>query len=154
MIYIAHRGNLYGREPDYENRISYIKRGLFAGFFVEADLRFVDGKWWTGHDEPIEEVPAEMLVNPSLLWHAKTIETAAAIIADEFLRGFMHWFWHENDHFTMTSKGWLLSHAEHSPVPGCIQVCLTEDEPATGVNGICSDIAGTLRNMDSLRKCL
>ena len=145
MIYIAHRGNLYGPEPDSENQISYLRRGLIAGFMVESDIRFVDGRWWTGHDEPIDEVPKEMMTNQQILWHAKTMETAAAIIADDFLRRLMHWFWHDDDHFAMTSKGWLLSHAAHQPVKGCIQVCLTNDEPASGVSGICSDFVGRLR---------
>lgn len=145
MIYIAHRGNLYGREPEGENKISYLRRALCAGFMVEADVRFVDGKWWTGHDEPIEEVPKEMLMNPSILWHAKTMDTAEAIIGDDFLLGFMHWFWHEEDHFAMTSKGWLLSHVLHEPVARCIQVSLTADKPMEGVMGICSDFVGNLR---------
>jgi hypothetical protein len=145
MIYIAHRGNLYGPEPDEENRISYLRRGLVGGFMVEADVRFVDGEWWTGHDEPIDEIPKEMLTNQSILWHAKTRETAEAIIGNDSLRDFMHWFWHEDDHFCLTSRGWLLSHALREPVSNCIQVSLTSDEPADGVMGICSDFVGKLR---------
>jgi hypothetical protein len=52
MILISHRGNLNGPNPERENHPDYIWEALRAGFEVEIDVWWVEGKFKLGHDEP------------------------------------------------------------------------------------------------------
>ena len=52
MIFISHRGNLDGLNPDRENSPEYIDEAIKLGFDVEIDVRTKDGELWLGHDEP------------------------------------------------------------------------------------------------------
>ena len=52
MIFISHRGNLDGLNPDRENSPDYIDEAIKLGFDVEVDVRTKDGQLWLGHDEP------------------------------------------------------------------------------------------------------
>ena len=52
MLKIAHRGNLYGPDPERENTIEVISEALALGYDVEIDIWLVDGKLYLGHDEP------------------------------------------------------------------------------------------------------
>ena len=38
MIFIAHRGNLSGPQPENENKLAYIQAALDKGFSVEVDV--------------------------------------------------------------------------------------------------------------------
>ena len=52
MKLIAHRGNLKGKNPKYENHPDYILDAVWAGFDVEIDVWNVKGQWLLGHDAP------------------------------------------------------------------------------------------------------
>ena len=54
MIYISHRGNLTGKNPELENSPVYIYQAIDKGFDVEIDLRYdtLNKKLYLGHDEP------------------------------------------------------------------------------------------------------
>ena len=52
MKLIAHRGNITCKNPERENTIGYIKEALRYGVDVEVDIRYLDGEWILGHDEP------------------------------------------------------------------------------------------------------
>ena len=52
MIFISHRGNLTGKNPEMENKPSYISDALNQGYHCEVDVWFVDNKFMLGHDEP------------------------------------------------------------------------------------------------------
>ena len=52
MLYISHRGNLDGINPELENNPKYISNALEKNFDVEVDAWFVNGKFYLGHDEP------------------------------------------------------------------------------------------------------
>ena len=56
MIKIAHRGNLFGRIPERENSPEYIQEALAAGYDVEVDVWFEEGKLFLGHAKPQYEV--------------------------------------------------------------------------------------------------
>ena len=51
MKIISHRGNLYGREVDNENKPEFIMEAL-RKFEVEVDVWFVNDSWFLGHDKP------------------------------------------------------------------------------------------------------
>jgi hypothetical protein len=104
MIYIAHRGNINGRIPDRENHPDYIMEAIKQGYDVEIDIRYVDGSWWLGHDEPQYRIKADFLFNTKLWIHCKNWEA---------LNQFRKWhstkyFWHQNDDYTIIAGDKIL----------------------------------------------
>lgn len=55
MRLIAHRGNTSG-PSEFENSPAHIVSAIKAGFDVEIDVRYIDGKFMLGHDKPTYEV--------------------------------------------------------------------------------------------------
>jgi hypothetical protein len=100
MIFIAHRGNTDGPNPELENRPDYVRLAQSLGFHVEVDVWHVDGKFFLGHDRPDHEVAAEFLENNTMWCHAKTVEALDAMIKNRFI----HCFFHQNDDVTLTSR--------------------------------------------------
>ena len=100
MKIIAHRGNINGRNPERENSPDYILEALALGFDVEVDVWFVEGKFYLGHDEPVFKTDTDFLRNPKLWCHAKNTDAL-----HELLKANTNCFWHENDSFTLTSRG-------------------------------------------------
>lgn len=100
MIYIAHRGNIQGRDESFENTIYSINRCLDINLHVEVDVWYIDNVLYLGHDNPTTKIEVELLQNQKIWCHAKNPE---ALI---YLSGFsgIHYFWHENDKYTLTSK--------------------------------------------------
>ena len=43
MLFISHRGNLSGPQPENENKVSYIQAAIDKGFSVEVDVIDFDG---------------------------------------------------------------------------------------------------------------
>ena len=52
MKLISHRGNIKEPNPKMENSPSYIDIAISSGYDVEIDIRFIDGKFYLGHDDP------------------------------------------------------------------------------------------------------
>jgi hypothetical protein len=109
MKIIAHRGNLDGPNPLRENSPDYIDEAIEAGFDVEIDLRHKDHQFYLGHDDPQYHIPMTWLVKrKDKLWiHCKDLESLDVISSSPVD---FHYFWHENDRYTLTSKGigWVL----------------------------------------------
>ena len=102
MLLISHRGNLNGSNPETENSPDQIERAASAGFNVEVDLRLIEGSWWLGHDYPqyrINKYDLECM-SAYLWYHAKNVEALHGL-----LKLGLHCFWHQNDYYTLTSKG-------------------------------------------------
>lgn len=109
MRLIAHRGNWAGKQLDYENRPDYIETAIDYGYDAEIDLWVMNGVLFLGHDAPEYSINESYLEDlQEYLWiHAKTIS------AIEWLsKTNLHWFWHENDKITMTSKGCIWTYPE------------------------------------------
>jgi hypothetical protein len=137
---ISHRGNINGPNPKMENNPEYIISALNLGFDVEIDMWWVDGRIYLGHDEPQYEVNDKWLENRiDKLWvHCKNFDLLPWIQNTS-----LHYFWHENDQYTLTSKniiwaypGSKLSHNSICVLPErnnidkyILDVCL----------GVCSD---------------
>ncbi len=98
---ISHRGNINGPNPKMENNPEYIISALNLGFDVEIDMWWVDGRIYLGHDEPQYEVNDKWLENRiDKLWvHCKNFDLLPWIQNTS-----LHYFWHENDQYTLTSK--------------------------------------------------
>lgn len=121
MIVIAHRGLLEGPNQELENRPDQIERALAMGFEVEVDVWFTNEPhpvkgaphvvptWWTGHDKPQYRVSQAFLERPSLWLHVKSY------LAIPEMTPQMHWFYHDQDDYTLTSKGYVWCHPRSMP---------------------------------------
>lgn len=138
---ISHRGNLNGKNPKRENTPEYIYEALQQEYDVEIDIWFIDGKFKLGHDSPDYDFPFDLIANHSKsLWlHCKNID--ALITLNSFPQNtYVNYFWHENDHVTLTSKGYIWAYPGKQPITGSIAV-LPEiyDDNISSAFGICSD---------------
>jgi hypothetical protein len=102
MRLIAHRGNRNG-PSNRENEPSYIEEALAAGYDVEIDVWFHQGGIWLGHDAPTYHVNPSFLKTPGLWCHAKNF---AALNTLRICKT-KHYFWHQEDDFTLTSSGYI-----------------------------------------------
>jgi hypothetical protein len=102
MLLISHRGNLEGSSGD-ENHPDYVSNALNLGYIVEVDVFLYKSKIYLGHDEPLYEVDIDFISNPNLLVHCKNYEILSSLINKDSV----HFFWHQNDNYTLTSRGWI-----------------------------------------------
>lgn len=102
MIYIAHRGLIFGPDYENENKVNTIDSALINGFDVELDLWVVDEILYLGHDfERTIRISLDYITERKKnLWiHAKNSEALS------FLSNLdLHFFWHQEDDYTLTSK--------------------------------------------------
>jgi len=135
MILISHRGNLNGINSDKENSPSYLLSALNKGFNVEVDVRFENNKFYLGHDFSQFEINVDFLQNKSIWCHAKTHEALYALHNIN-----AHYFWHQEDDYTITSRGYIWTYPSKKLLPNSICV-LPEKANYKSFNclGICSD---------------
>lgn len=111
MRTIAHRANLHGPDIGTENTWGQIMRAIDAGFDVEVDLWFDENnhEYFLGHDGPKERINmAVMSRHFHHLWiHCKNL---AALHQLPMESAKAHYFWHENDQYTLTSHGIMWSY--------------------------------------------
>jgi hypothetical protein len=143
MKIIAHRGNTHGPNPECENMPKHIEAALGRGFDVEVDVWHHDGELWLGHDKPQYKTNMDFLLQPMTfehdkIWcHAKNISALEAL-----LRARRHCFWHENDRYTVTSRGYIWTYPGQSLTCVSIAVCTDDYQPITECAGYCSDYVG------------
>ena len=135
MIYISHRGNISGPNEKFENKIDYIQNALDKGYDVEVDVRFENDSFFLGHDYNQVEVDKNFLLNKKIWCHAKTKDALSAL---EKIKA--HHFWHQEDDYTITSKGFIWTYPGKSLLTSSICV-LPEIANYKEINcqGICSD---------------
>ena len=105
MIYISHRGNTLGKNANKENHPDFILEAIKKGFDVEIDVWCDNNVFSLGHDNPEYEIDSKFLENKKLWCHAKNL------LALETMKTIgCHFFWHEDDRFTLTSKGYIWSY--------------------------------------------
>ena len=138
MLLISHRGNTNGKQPSAENRPDYIDAAIGLGFDVEIDMWWVDGRTYLGHDEPQYEVDDIWLTGRiDKLWvHCKNVELLYWIRTTV-----LHYFWHDEDTLTLTSKGYMWVYPGKQPIVGSIAVMpeIHNDDVSKCI-GICSDV--------------
>jgi hypothetical protein len=137
MILISHRGNINGPISKMENRPEYVDEAIRLGYEVEIDMWWIDGRIYLGHDEPQYEVSDEWLGDRvNKLWiHCKNTELLSWIKST-----LLHYFWHENDTITLTSKNYIWAYPGKQPIRNSIAVMpeLNNDNILQCI-GICSD---------------
>lgn len=143
MIFISHRGNLNGVNPERENSPSYIEECLAKGFHCEIDLRMKDGIPHLGHDTPDYSVTAEWIRKRwYYLWiHVKEYE---ALIWLMNTCPDTNYFCHESDRYTLVSNGMIWSHdLTNQMINKCVIPLLSKEAVAgytqNGFYGVCSD---------------
>lgn len=102
MILIAHRGNLYGPNPAYENNVEYVQEALALGYNVEIDLWYnpLEKTLYLGHDEPQYLCDFPFLTQRGVWIHCKNIH-ALEFCNDHHITN--PYFWHDQDDTTLTS---------------------------------------------------
>ena len=146
MKIIAHRANINGPSSKNENQKSSINNCLDLGYDVELDVRSMEGKLYLGHDKPqliitIEEL--RMIKNK--VWvHCKNLQAFSFFrqIDEEF-----NYFWHEEDSYTLTSKGYIWAYPGKQLSQECICVMPEINYPTNkmkdlrklSISGICTD---------------
>jgi hypothetical protein len=134
MIFISHRGNLYGPNPDEENRPDYINNSLSLGYDAEIDVWFFNNQYYLGHDNPTYKINKNFLKNKKLWCHAKNIQCLNGMLNDN-----IHCFWHQDDDTTLTSKGYLWTLPEKEVFSNSVYVDKNRSYPVRKCYGICSD---------------
>jgi len=105
MYFIAHRGNMEGPSPEYENKPNYIVGGLHAHSWLhcEIDVWVMAGDIFLGHDAPQYRVNEEFLINARIWCHAKNLAAFEKMLDNPLI----HCFWHQEDDFILTSRGYI-----------------------------------------------
>lgn len=134
MILIAHRGNWMGRNEERENDPNYVREALSNGFHAEVDVWLVDDQYYLGHDHPEYPVTSMFLMNPGIWCHAKNSEALM-----DLQRNGCHVFWHEEDRYTITSKGYLWAYPGEDPGPHGIAVMPEDPNDVDLALGVCAD---------------
>lgn len=136
MILISHRGNISGIEHDNENNPNYINAAINEGFEVEIDVQFENGEFFLGHDFSQYKINKEFLLNDKIWCHAKTMGALEALNKIK-----AHYFWHQEDDYTITSKGYIWTYPGKELFTESICV-LPEKANYKEFNclGICSDL--------------
>jgi hypothetical protein len=101
MILISHRGNINGRIPDLENSPDYIDAAIKLGYDVEVDVWFYNDSFFLGHDNPTYKIEESFLENKNFWCHAKNLDSLVRMLKNPKI----HSFWHQEDDYTVTSKG-------------------------------------------------
>ena len=144
MKLISHRGNINGKIPLRENEPAYINLAMLSGYDVEIDVWWVDNEFWLGHDEPQYKTTPTFLMNEKFWCHAKNLP---AILEMKKYPN-IHYFWHQEDDITLTSKGYIWAHPGMQPLSNSIAV-LPElyNEKVLGCVGVCSDYVKNFENV-------
>ncbi len=139
MILISHRGNINGRLESYENAPNYIDSAISKGYDVEIDIWVIEGTFHLGHDKPQYGITLDWLnERKDRLWiHCKNIE---AVEFFNLLSETYHYFWHQEDTVTLTSKGFIWAYPGKQPINRSIAV-MPEifNDSIDACLGVCSD---------------
>ncbi len=142
---IAHRGNLYGPR-EHENNPNYLLETLKKDYEIEVDVWYnalINDKYYsglyTGHNFPQYQINLEFLENDSIWVHTKNHEALELLSHKKTI----HSFWHQNDDYTMTSKGFIWTYPEKPLLSKSIIVNLSDNcfyrNYLGKCSGICSD---------------
>lgn len=121
MIFISHRGNILGPQPQNENKIFYIEEAIAKGYFVEVDIIDYNGidLFTLGHDFKQETVSSKFLLRKEIIAHAKNLNCLIGLLKHK-----IHCFFHTNEKYIFTSKNliWCYPGVEDSNNDRCIIV--------------------------------
>lgn len=134
-----------GKDSFRENSPNFIDEALGRGFDCEIDLWGAGAVLHLGHDAPQFAVELGWLRDRAdNLWvHCKNHDAIVAVHEQP-----LNWFFHENDAYTLTSRGFIWAFPGQ-PVVGSNTVSLwfgdadpTDEEAVKESWGICGDFVG------------
>ena len=85
------------------------------GYDAEIDVRYIDKKWWLGHDKPLYEVPYSFILKKGLWIHCKNIEALYELSQRQHDSTYPNFFWHQEDDYCLTSHGYVWTHVKTDP---------------------------------------
>jgi len=150
-MFIAHRGNTQGPNPEQENKPQYIIEALKNNFDVEIDVWLCkNNKWYLGHDKPQYAIDYSFLENEKLWCHAKNLEALSIMLQNPKI----HCFWHQQDDYTITSKKFIWAYPGKKILPNSNTICVMPEWNDFQFNqnniiGICSDYVMNERQKSS-----
>lgn len=103
QMLITHRGNINGPNPQSENHPDYIDDALWNGYDVEIDVRYLNNKFYLGHDNPQYEISRNFFYNDKLWIHCKNVEALYELISNPAANVFGH----NNDDFVLTNHNYI-----------------------------------------------
>ena len=106
MRWILHRGNKYG-PGSCENNPKLISKYLLEGYEIEIDLWYKNNIFYLGHDFPSYEISEEFLEQEGLWIHCKDAKTLEYMVNN---RNKLHYFYHTNEDYILTSRGYIWSY--------------------------------------------
>jgi hypothetical protein len=141
---ISHRGNIQGENPLLENSKEYVIASIHAGYDVEVDVWNMSGAWFLGHDRPQYEIDEKFLRKPELWCHAKN-----AIALRLMLERDIHCFWHQEDNYTITSRGYIWAYPGMPLVKNavCVMPERVNWSQFDKCAGICTDYPNKYRSL-------
>lgn len=142
MILISHRGNTSGINKDLENKPDYILNALNIDYDVEIDVWQYKDELYLGHDEPTILLPNKLLEFKDKLWfHAKNLD-----VLTKLNKLNVHYFWHQSDDITMTSKGFWWTYPGKKLYNNSISVLPEKfNQDISSCAGCCSDVINNYR---------
>ena len=140
MKYISHRGNTIGPKPLVENDPAYVRNTLQMGFDVEVDVWSVNKNYFLGHDSPKYIVKEVFLENDKFWCHAKNFEAFERMLKNTKI----HCFWHQDDDFTLTSRGAIWTYPGKNIGPKSVMAIPETEYKIKDIKnlncfGVCSD---------------
>ncbi|MEK6883118.1 MAG: hypothetical protein AABY22_26065 [Nanoarchaeota archaeon] len=130
-ILISHRANLDGRIIEKENNPDYIKSAI-EYFHVEIDVWNINNNWFLGHDKPQYKIGEIFLQNDKFYCHAKNLDAFNKMLDNKKI----HCFWHQNDDYALTSKGFIWTYPKKQI---CEKSIIVSNKLVRDCYGICTD---------------
>ena len=145
MIFISHRGNIYGPNVQLENTEGYIEKAR-KKYFVEIDVWKIKDSWWLGHDGPEQATNEDFISQKGLLLHAKNLEAFKTMLELE-----LHCFWHQEDFYSLTSRGLIIGYPGYAAGNNviCMKPELISMDTIADCYAICSDYVGIFGGIQS-----
>lgn len=145
MIVISHRGNLTGpssKENTLEAWKEFCELKITKNVvtYCELDLWYHNGTYWLGHDQPVQGIDSGLLWDMAIVWHCKNFAACKHLSWQS--EG--HFFFHEDDPYTITSKGWVWAAPGQQVNESTVIVCKDLESTIKTVRegkamGVCTD---------------
>jgi hypothetical protein len=123
-----------------ENNPKYIEAALDLGFDVEIDVWFDESDscagYYLGHDHPLYKIDASWLMRDGVWCHAKNQKALERMFCDKI----PNYFWHQEDRFTITSRGDIWCYP-NNPSRSGILVDVGRPKRGLDIRGVCTDYA-------------
>jgi len=118
MRWILHRGNNAGPNS-VENAPPELIKLLDDGFELEVDLWYTNSKLYLGHDFPQYEIDESFLEQNGLWIHCKD---AATLEYMNTKKKYLHYFYHTDEDYVLTSKGYIWCYVGKPALEGSVIV--------------------------------